>query len=158
MIRWEYVLNRKNEFWFRTNYEAKKFKIVKSKINFRGTKTTDQSPNNIQAGVQLSDLVIEGVFSNTEKALGYFGPIIDCVPEDVKGGILESANLSAGNVLVRASGGMFLSVTLYLHLHIRNQVKHKKNTKIGFKVLFYLLNIFEFKFNLDPFIFIVKFQ
>ena len=124
MIRWEYVLNRKNEFWFRTNYEAKKFKIVKSKINFGGTKTTDQSQNDIQAGVRLSELVTGGVFSNTEKALGYFGPIIDCVPEDVKGGILESANVAAGNVLVRANQGMFLSVTIYLHLHINNEGKY----------------------------------
>ena len=29
-----------------------------------------------------------------------FGPIIECVPEDSKGGLLESASVSAGNVLV----------------------------------------------------------
>ena len=44
--RWEYVLNRKNEFWFRTNYEAKKFKIVKSKINFEGTEEKIQRDYN----------------------------------------------------------------------------------------------------------------
>ena len=114
--RWEYVLNRKNEFWFRTNYEAKKFKIVKSKINFEGTEEKIQSHGGLSTELSLSGLATGEVFSNTTKTLGYFGPIIDCIPEDVKGGILESANVSAGNVLVSVYQRMFWSIVLKIYI------------------------------------------
>jgi hypothetical protein len=31
-FRWEFIFKKGNEFWFRTNYEAKKFRIVMCKL------------------------------------------------------------------------------------------------------------------------------
>lgn len=107
------MLNRKKEFWFRTNYEAKNFRIVKTKIDFEKMGRRYQNLEGKANWAQQSSLLgpkSQGSREDNESPLSYLGPIIECIPEDVNGGILESVNMSAGNVLVMITGRTFFII------------------------------------------------
>ena len=85
---------------------SRKAENLENKKKAGETELLKENKNEKSEGNKNGNEIITDLGSNIRNAGEFespFGPIIECVPQDGKGGVLEKANMSAGNVLVRSN-------------------------------------------------------
>lgn len=83
--KFDYICNIEEDFWFRTNYKAKNFRVIRATIPVRYADTTDDFISDNEYRFMLLD-----AWKNA----------LEWIPEDEDGRILEFAGIAAHTVLV----------------------------------------------------------